>query len=291
MKKLFFSFLILSSFSLFAQDKPSYVIYNSEGQATTYKLLLEGALKTDIVLFGELHNNPIAHWLQLQLTKDVYNKVKSNLVLGAEMLEADNQIIINEYLAKYITYKTFKAEARLWNNFETDYKPLFDIAYDNKLKFVATNIPRRYASIVNSSGFEGLDKLSDEAKNWFVPLPVKYDANLPGYKKMLDMGAMGNMPGKTTNENFPKAQAIKDATMAYFILQNWSKGHIFIHYHGTFHSDNYDGIYWYLKQAQSEFNILTISTVEQEDISILNEENRRKADFIICVPADMTKTY
>lgn len=34
---------------------------------------------------------------------------------------------------------------------------------------------------------------------------------------------MEGMGGHVT-PNFPKAQAIKDATMAYFILQNWSKG-------------------------------------------------------------------
>jgi len=291
MKKLFIVLFVFSSFNIYAQDKPAYILYNSKGEKQSYSQLLESALINDIILFGELHNNAIAHWLQLQLTKDVYNKVKERLILGAEMLEADNQIVINEYLGKLITYKTFKAEARLWNNFETDYKPLLDVAYENNLKFIATNIPRRYAGIVNNSGFEGLEKLNDEAKKWIAPLPIKYDANLPGYKKMLEMSAMGNMPGKSNNDNLPKAQAVKDATMAHFILKNWIKTNIFIHYHGAFHSDNFDGIYWYLKQAQKDIKILTISTVEQEDIHSLKEENINKADFIICVPEDMTKTY
>jgi len=288
MKHLFSLFFSITFFIALAQDKPAYIIYNSDGQKVNYTQMLETALKNDIVLFGELHNNTISHWLQLELTHDIFNSLKSNLVLGAEMFEADNQLIINEYLSKRINYRNFKAEARLWNNFETDYKPLLDFALKNNLKFIATNIPRRYASIVNNEGFEGLSTLSAEAKNWIAPLPVKYDASLPGYQKMLKMGGMQS---KETNENFPKAQAIKDATMAHFIMSNFNKGQIFLHFHGAFHSDFYDGIYWYLKQTKPNIKIMTISTVEQNDINTLDNEYIKAADFIICVPEKMTKTY
>jgi hypothetical protein len=44
-------------------------------------------------------------------------------------------------------------------------------------------------------------------------MPFQYDADLPGYKNMMTM--MAGHGGV----NMPKAQAIKDATMAYFILQ------------------------------------------------------------------------
>ena len=280
-----------------AGDKPAYIIYDSQGKKVDYTQMIDAAAKSEIVLFGEQHNNPIAHWLEYELTKDVYKILKSNLMLGAEMFEADNQIIVSEYVTKLIAYKNFKADARLWPNFETDYKPFLDFARDSSLKFVATNIPRRYAALVNNEGFEGLDKLTADAKKWIAPLPIKYDPTLPGYKKMLEMaakggmGSMGNMPGKPKKENLPKAQAIKDATMAYFILSNLVKGKTFIHFQGAYHSDFYDGIYWYLKQAKPEVKILTISTVEQDDISSLSTENLKTADYIICVTSEMTKTY
>jgi hypothetical protein len=50
-------------------------------------------------------------------------------------------------------------------------------------------------------------------------------------------------------------------------------------------------MYWYLKQLKTDLNVLTISTVEQEDITSLSSEYFKAADFIICVPANMTKTY
>ena len=77
-------------------------------------------------------------------------------------------------------------------------------------------------------GFEGLETLDKHAKMFIAPLPVPYDPELPGYKAMLDMG--GGMGGHAS-DNFPKAQAIKDATMAHFILESLEEGKIFIHYH------------------------------------------------------------
>ncbi|HNU88424.1 MAG TPA: ChaN family lipoprotein, partial [Ferruginibacter sp.] len=102
---------------------------------------------------------------------------------------------------------------------------------------------------------------------------------------------MLTMMGGHGNANMPKAQASKDATMAYFILQNLRPGSLFIHYNGAYHSDNFDGINWYLKKKKPELAIGTISTVSQKNIKELLAENKGKADFIICVDENMTTTY
>ena len=91
--------------------------------------------------------------------------------------------------------------------------------------------------------------------------------------------------------NMPKAQASKDATMAYFILKYYVPGSLFIHYNGSFHSENHDGIVWYLEQQRRNLKIFTVTTVSQKDIRNLLSENKHKADFIICVDEDMTTTY
>ena len=273
-------------FTAFKTDKPAYYLFNKDGKDIKYEKMLKEAEDADIVLFGELHDNPVSHWLQLELTKDLYDLKKDKLVLGAEMFESDNQVILDEYISNMISQGSFESNARLWPNYKTDYKPLVDFARTNNLKFVATNVPRRYASIVNLKGFEGLDELSAEAKTFLPPLPIKYDAELNCYKSMLEMEGMGSH----VTPNFPKAQAIKDATMAHFILKNWSPGQLFIHYHGSYHSENYESIYWYLKQENPDLKIVTVHTVSQGEISELAEGNTGKADFTICVDEDMTKT-
>lgn len=280
-----FVFVIASAFK---SDLPAYRLFNAEGKKMKYEKLVKVALDADVVLFGELHNNPIAHWLQLELTQDLHEDMGDSLVLGAEMFESDNQLLIDEYLAGKIRTRNFEDEMRLWTNYSTDYKPLMEFAKEKGLDFIATNIPRRYASTVFMNGFGALEEFSEEAKRLIAPLPVKYDPELPGYKAMLEeMSGMGGHGG----DNFPKAQAIKDATMAWFILQNLPVDGIFLHYNGAYHSNNYEGIVWYLLQERPDLKILTISTVEQEGIEELEEENRNLADYIISVPVTMTKTH
>ena len=295
MKNATFLILIASVFIFsFKPDKPAYRLFNKKGKEVKYSKMIADLKKHQIVFIGELHNDPIAHWMELQVTKDLYDSSAHNLILGAEMFEADNQLIIDEYLNKFFDAKKFEAEAKLWKNYSTDYKPLMEFARDNELRFIATNIPRRYANIVFKKGFEGLDKLSDEAKKHIAPLPITYDPEVKCYKDMLNMG--GLPAGKAASAahamaNLPKAQAAKDATMAYFIDKNMKTGKIFIHYNGSYHSQNHEGIVWYLNQMNKEYKIVTVTTVLQKDISKLDKEYIGEADYIICVPDDMTSTY
>ncbi len=285
-KNQLFLIVLVFVFAAFKADKPAYSLFNKDGKSVKYAKMLKQIEDADIVLFGELHYNPIAHWLQLELTKDLYELKKDKLVLGAEMFESDDQVILNEYLDSVITSSSFESEVRLWPNYKTDYKPLVEFANKNRLKFIATNVPRRYASLVNKKGFEGLEELSDEALSFLPPLPINYDAELNCYKSMMEMAGMGSH----VTPNFPKAQAIKDATMAHFILENWSDGKTFLHYHGAYHSANFESIYWHLKQANPDLNIVTLTTVSQKDVAELTEENTGEADYTICVDEDMTST-
>jgi uncharacterized iron-regulated protein len=272
-------------------DNPAYLVFGKEGKPAKYKNIVEDAAKADIVFFGEQHNNPISHWLELEIMKDLFAEKGTGIIAGAEMFETDDQLVIDEYLSGAIAQKNFEKEVKLWDNYSTDYKPLMEFAKEKKFAFIATNIPRRYSSLVNKKGFEVLDSLSAEAKRLMMPLPVNYDPELKSYKAMLEMNE-GEMPGGAhATENLPKAQAVKDATMAYSILQHWQPGKTFIHYNGSYHSDNYEGIVWHLKQQKPDMKILTISTVEQDTIGDLKEEFMNLADYIICVPTGMTKTY
>ncbi len=284
MKKLLL--LVLSLYLIgtsYGQQKLAYQLYNAKGKKISYGKMLQVLTEKDIVLFGEYHNNAIAHWLQLEVTKDC--KEKRNLVLGAEMFEQDNQAVLDQYLRGEIKAKALDSLARLWKNYPTDYAPLVNFAKENKIAFAASNIPRRYAAMVSKGGFAILDTISSKEKTWIAPLPIAYDASLPGYKNMVAM--MGGHGG----DNLPKAQAIKDATMAHFILQYYTAGSLFIHYNGSYHSDNHEGIGWYITQQRPELKQVTITTVSQKNISKLLAENKGKADFIICVDEDMTNTY
>ena len=335
----FIVLLLLAGFTALTAmaQKPAYKLFREDGKKVKYEKMAEAAADADIVLFGEYHTNPISHWLQLELTTDLFEEKGDALILGAEMFESDNQLIMNEYLAGQITETKFEEEARLRKNYKTDYKPLVLLAKEHELTFVATNIPRRYANMVFKKGLVSLDSLSAEALSYIAPLPLEYDTSLSCYKQLMGSGSgpvekttmpestmpkspmgdsikpmgdsikpMGDtispmgearMPmgsaspiGGHGSINLADAQAIKDATMSHFIMEYWQPGKLFIHYNGAYHSDEFESMNWFLKRANPDLKIVTISTVSQDDVELLDEESFGKADFIIAVPSSMTQT-
>ncbi|WP_273445511.1 ChaN family lipoprotein [Neolewinella agarilytica] len=269
-----------------AQKNPvPFALFSPKGKKAKYGKLLKSAESADIILFGEIHNNAISHWLQHTLARDLSSKGK--LSIGMEMFETDQQQALDKYLQGMITLEALDSVGQgLWSNYKTDYQPVVEFASEVGIPVIATNVPRPIARQVFRGGFASLDELSPEEKKLLPPLPIPYDKNLPGYVRMLEM-----MPGGHGGETFPMAQAIKDATMAHFIIANKKKGVPFLHLNGSYHSDDFEGIGWYLNKYAPDLKVMTISTVEQEQVEELLPEHKNKAHFIIAVPEMMTKTY
>ena len=287
MRKLMTLLLSLTALVSYAQPKPAYSIFTADGRQTDYGKMLKTLQDADIIFIGETHNCPVAHWMEYEITSDIIQKSPKGLTLGAEMFETDNQLLVDEYTRGVISSDKFEAEAKLWDNYWTDYSGLLYLAREHGLKFVATNVPRRYASFVKDNGLEALNSLPDAAKNLMAPLPIAFDAQSQDEAMF---GFMQMMGGKgSANSHFAEAQAIKDATMAWFISRNFDRK--FIHYNGNFHSDNHGGIIPYLEQYLPGKKIATVCSVRQDKIDSLDKENRSRADFIIVAPTDFPMSY
>jgi uncharacterized iron-regulated protein len=276
-------------FSFQAQHDKAFVIYNAKGKAVKYKDLKSKSLAGNVVLFGEYHDNPIVHWLQLELTQDAYAQHGANLMLGFEMFEQDQQAVLNRYLQGAFPEKSLKDSLRLWPNYETDYAPLIEFAKTNKLPCIADNIQRKYASLMFKKGRTAFDTLSPSILQQMADPHFEIDTNLSQYKELKEMGS--HMPAGMGGSYMLESQAFKDATMAKFMLSTMKSNSFFIHYNGAYHSDFYQGIMWYLLKSKPDLRITTISTVTQSDINSLDKEHLGRADFIICVPENMTRTH
>jgi len=284
MKLLLTILTLLFCATVVAQSNPqAYVLYNERGKKTSYRKMMKELRGADVILFGEYHNNPISHWMQMEIVEDL-----PDYTLGMEMFETDEQGALDKFMADSITVEELDSlTGGLWNNFQTDYLPLLQRAQKDSATVYATNIPRAYARMVFQRGFVVLQSLPEDHQRHLPPLPPPYDPELPGYKAM-------TMPGQGAGhggENFPKAQAIKDATMGWFIAKNVTPGSPFFHINGSYHSDDFEGIGWYLRKYKPQLKVVTISTVEQPDVSELAEEFAGKANYIMAVPGNMTKTY
>ena len=282
--------LLFTIFQSIAQDFPAYVIYTSNGKKTTFDKLEDATEGKELILFGEFHDNPISHWLQLELTEELFEENGANLQLGFEMFEQDQQELLTQYLKGNLTAKQFKDTMRLWPNYETDYAPIIEFAKTNKLFCVASNVQRKYASLMFKKGRKALDTLSAAIKTQMAPIDFVVDTSLSQYREVFSMG--GHM-GVNMGMNMLESQAFKDATMAQFILANPGRkaGTVHLHFNGAFHSDFHQGILWYVQQKEPNIRVLTISTVTQDDVRKLDKEHLGRADFIICVPESMTRTH
>lgn len=279
--------MIAPSIDSRAQELPAYRIYDQRGKAVDFGDMAKELQKQDVILFGEQHNDPICHWLQLELAKNLSASDKP-LVLGAEMFETDDQVVLDEYLAGTITLDHLKKEAKVWPNFETDYLPLTDFAREQGIAFIATNVPRRYASLVARKGPGALDSLSTEAKSFIGALPYTVTENDSGYSEMRQQ--MGFHGGGMNVDWLIAAQALKDHTMAGNLLKHHREGTLFLHFNGTFHSQKHSGMYHYLEKGRPGLAIGVIAAVEGDP----REFDKKWAvlgDYIIVVPAGMCKTH
>ena len=289
MKRYTILFLvILFSLPAFSQKgyKKAYTIFNADGKEIGYDALIKELSSYNVVLLGEIHNCAIVHWLEFEIARSLYSEHGKEFAMGAEMFEADNQLIVDEYMQSVITYDRFEDEARLWPNYSTDYYPFLYFAKENSIPFVATNVPRRYANVVKNRGLQYLDSLSAEAKTYLPPLPVTFNV-----EEENSMFAMMQLFSKSESnaEYMAQAQAIKDATMAWNIAR--SKAKHFLHIQGNYHSDFKQGIVPYLTEYAPQLSVVTICNVRQDEISSLEDENKGRADYYIAVPTDMSVSY
>lgn len=263
---------------------PAYRLADEKGNSISYRDLVNKALEADVVLFGELHDDPIGHWLQLRLTRALYKKKGEELQLGAEMYEASDQLILDEYLNGYARMKDLKRSAKLWDNFDTDYRPVLKYARRHSIPFLASNVPRRYAALVHRKGRSALDSLSEEALRYMAE-DFTFDSSLTSYQQVMKMGHGGG-------KRIAQAQALKDATMASRIHDRYEKGELFLHFNGSFHSDAHEGIAHYLKKELPKAKILVISSLRVKDVKAPKDVNwERKGDINLLVPMDMTSTH
>lgn len=278
-----------------AQNPVAYRIFDNSGHEVSFTEMIDSLSRAKTVFVGENHNCPVAHWMEFEIARALHGVHGDKLVIGEEMMEADNQLILAEYMNRKISYDRFEAEARLWPNYSTDYYPVIFYAKENNIPFVATNVPRRYANSVSNSGLECLADFSEEATRYMAPLPIEF--NYDSDEAAGQFGAMQMLSRRSPEElkHLAAAQALKDATMAWFISSNLTDTNRFLHINGTMHSDGRGGIIPYLLSYRPGTSVATVTTVRIDDMNdtttTLDPDYLGAADYYIAVPTDFPTSY
>lgn len=288
MKQSLLIILLMICSLLTAFNSNDYKIYDTHKEKyVELKDIINDLKKSDILFFGEIHNDSLMHYLEYQLLLESQKSIK-NLTVSMEMFERDTEPIINAYFSNELTESEFITQSRAWPNYLTDYKPIVELCKSKKLVFIASNVPRRIASLVNKKGLSTLDSLSIQDKNYVARIINTSDG---AYKKRfydLMLNGMKMMPRKMINnnpmlDNLYFAQCVKDDTMAesinlYLIANPRAK---IIHYNGEFHSDYHLGT---VERIRPEYKSLVISSLIKEKgqpLTISDKDDTNKADYLI----------
>ena len=296
MIKLFIAFLFsaLMTFSVFPQiTDANYRVYDAKGNAATLSRIIDTIGNSDVVFLGENHDDAVAHFLQLEIFKKAVENYAKNrrVALSMEMFERDNQTVLNEYLRDLITEKKFLDDSRPWNNYKTDYRPLVELAKQNRLDVIAANAPRRYVNMVSRSGRDAVNQLSAEAKKWLAPLPFA-PASEAYAKKFTAL--MGGMSDSHNVGKILESQALWDATMAYSIAEylKKNKNALIINLNGSFHTENHLGTAEQLLRFKPKAKILVVTMKYTDDFTKFDKsKNENLGDFVILTDAKVPRSY
>lgn len=258
------------------------------GEHLDLNMLSDALLAYDVIFFGELHDNSLLHHIEYELYKKLIKKDK-NIVLSMEMFERDNQPGLDNYIQQESTYEQFASDVRLWNNHETDYEPLLQLSRQNSRDVIASNVPRKYASLVAKSGEEALNAVEENERQYFaqnlIVLNDRYKDEFYGIMGQMGRHGMPQQDGPDALLNIYKAQCLKDDTMAESI-NNYleaNPGKKVLHINGDFHSRYHLGTSQKLALMNRDLRIAVIAPVPfaSQDTLQWQPEQSEAGDFLI----------
>lgn len=312
-------------------------VFTGEGKPATLDDVVRAMPGVDAVLIGEIHTDPVGHWIEAELLRGALASARAGEASGAlrpvalslEMFERDVQGIVDEYLAGLITESQFKASARPWEHYDSDYRPMVEAAREAGVPVIAANAPRRYVNRVSRLGRDALFELPPRSRSVLPPLP--YPPPSAVYREQW-MTLMREMPmerrceppagqaaaeapadsqphrpaeaaqpaGAAANhmgafmENGLQAQALWDASMAYaittFLASN--PGALVLHMVGGFHVERFTGIPEQVQYYRPGTKTLVVSMDTVDDFRTFDPKTHGgHGDFVILTDKSLDLDY
>lgn len=268
------------------------VVVPATGEQLTMARMNEMLTRSDIVFFGEQHDDRETHRAEAMVL-EALGRSNRPVVVSLEMFERDVQGVVDDYLAGRIGEPDFLSRSRPWPNYATDYRPLVEMAKANGWPVVASNVPRRIASAIGRQGLAALDSLTPTERTYAareIICPADaYRARFMDQMRGHSPGGAAPSPADTlpsaVAERFYVAQCVKDETMAESIVdarRRAPRNAIVIHYNGAFHSDFGQGTVARVLRREPGLSTAGITGVPSSDLasaSVADHVNR--ANFIV----------
>lgn len=261
--------------------EPAMLLDTASGRSVTVETAAKTLSAYDVVIFGEFHDSAPVHVAEQDLFRELAKENGEREVLSMEMFERDTQSVLDAYLSGTVSEEDFLARSRPWPNYETDYRPLVELAKTEGLPVIAANVPRPLAAILAKSG--SLDAIPSDQRQW---LPEKTYAPEGPYRErfyeaMKTVAAAGMPVHPEKIEDMYRAQCLKDDAMAesiaHFLDQH--PGRSVFHIQGEFHSTGRLGVFAKLHALRPALKIALITAFDGSP----SEADRNAADYLLLV--------
>lgn len=236
-----------------------YQLLSPTGLPLSLSTLPNEIIKADVILVGEWHTHAAIHRFQTDLFKQL-SATEPKLALSMEQFSRDKQVVVDEYLTGQIGEQTLMSEAKTWPNYESDYRPLVEIAKAEGRDVIAANAPKPIVKCIGQQGISYLDKLDIDEKSW---LAKNIGLAESPYKSKF-LASMHHGDEEQTQKQFA-AQMTWDATMAESIV-NYISEHPdsqVMHIAGKFHIENGLGTAAQIVKLNPKLNVVVITPVEE----------------------------
>jgi uncharacterized iron-regulated protein len=277
---------------------PSYVpqrVYDTHHKRfIDFETMLADASSADVLFLGEQHDDPATHRLEAATLEGLARR-RGNVVLAMEMFERDVQPSLDSYLAGRLTESDFLGRSRPWPRYATDYRPLVEFARTWKWPVVASDVPRRLASLVSRRGLKTImDSISTTDRAFAArDLQCPHDDYFGRFAKT--MADMPSHSGDSTKESAAErtamieriyqAQCVKDETMGESVASAFTAAParaLVVHVNGAFHSDYGLGTAERVKRRLPGKRIVVVSFVPVHDLDgVDGKPQRTLADFTV----------
>jgi uncharacterized iron-regulated protein len=261
---------------------------------TDFESLLADATTADVLFLGEQHDDPVTHALETAALAGLTRR-RGNIVLAMEMFERDAQPALDGYLGERVSESDFLAASRPWPRYRSDYRPIVEFAKRYHWPVIASNVPRRFASLVARRGLAGINDSVPSAERAYVARTFQcpHDDYFERFASTMgDMSGHGapakaqtEQEKKATLERVYQAQCVKDETMGESIAIAYAAAPpraLVVHVNGSFHSDYRLGTAERTQRQLPGKRILVVSFVPIADLDAADGAAQKKiGDYVI----------
>ncbi|PIE24089.1 MAG: hypothetical protein CSA62_04595 [Planctomycetota bacterium] len=233
--------------------------------------------KSDLVFFGEEHDNLLGHQQRFLLFQQLHAR-RPDMILSMEMFARDVQEPLNQYLEGKIDEKSFLAKAKPWPQYAQRYRPFVEYARRHGLAVLAANAPRSMVRKMRKEGWEAIAKSPWVPRHCTAPKDLRWTK----FKEAMS----GHM--SVSEENLYKyyqAQCLWDDCMAESIVdalaaaRKKGRSPLVVHLVGKFHVEDQGGTLVKVLERMPELDAAVLTMRSQSNIA-----RQANGDWLLTLP-------